>query len=157
MCKFLLNVWASLWLVIVDLRIKAHSYSDNVFQGKGYINAAIFWDIRGPYVNRVAGPILATCYTLVSCSAGFRPWRQRWYVLPKLRFTYGTRRHIPEDGNIHNYRCENLKSYKLKLNSIAWVRERTIPTERLPIVGKVSANFWGLRVPRGQRDGSLEP
>jgi hypothetical protein len=20
-------------------------------------------------------------------------------------------RHIPEDGNIHNYRCENLKSY----------------------------------------------
>jgi hypothetical protein len=34
-------------------------------------------------------------------------------------------------------------------NSVAWVRERTIPTERLPIVG--------MRQPRGQRDGSLRP
>jgi hypothetical protein len=23
-----------------------------------------------------------------------------------------TRRHIPEDDTLHNYRCENLKSYK---------------------------------------------
>jgi hypothetical protein len=27
------------------------------------------------------------------------------------------------------------------LNSLAWVRERTIPTERPPLVGEVSANF----------------
>jgi hypothetical protein len=27
-------------------------------------------------------------------------------------------------------------------NSVAWVRERTIPTERPPIVGEVSANSW---------------
>jgi hypothetical protein len=40
---------------------------------------------------------------------------------------------------------------------MVWVRERTIPTERLPLVGKVIANFCGLRVPRGQRDGSLRP
>jgi len=31
--------------------------------------------------------------------------------------------------------------YKLKLNSVALVRERTIPTERPPPVGEVSANF----------------
>ena len=30
---------------------------------------------------------------------------------------------------------------KLKLNSVALVRERTIPTERPPPVGEVSANF----------------
>jgi hypothetical protein len=30
---------------------------------------------------------------------------------------------------------------KLKLNSVALVREETIPTERPPIVGEVSANF----------------
>jgi hypothetical protein len=30
-----------------------------------------------------------------------------------------------------------------KLNSVAWVRERTLPTERPPLVGKVSANFCG--------------
>ena len=32
-----------------------------------------------------------------------------------------------------------------KLNSVALVRERTIPTERPPTVGEVSANFCGLR------------
>ena len=32
---------------------------------------------------------------------------------------------------------------KLKLNSVALVRERTIPTERPPPVGEVIANFCG--------------
>jgi hypothetical protein len=31
----------------------------------------------------------------------------------------------------------------LKLNSVAWVRERTILTERPPLVGEVSANYLG--------------
>jgi hypothetical protein len=30
-----------------------------------------------------------------------------------------------------------------KLNSVVWVRERTIPTERPPLVGEVSASFCG--------------
>ena len=34
-------------------------------------------------------------------------------------------------------------SSKTKLNSVALVRERTIPTERPPPVGEVSANFCG--------------
>jgi hypothetical protein len=34
---------------------------------------------------------------------------------------------------------------KLKLSSMALVRERTIPTKRSPPVGEVSANFCGLR------------
>jgi hypothetical protein len=38
-----------------------------------------------------------------------------------------------------------------KLNSMVWVRERTIPTERPPLVGEVISNFCGQRVPRGQR------
>jgi hypothetical protein len=38
-----------------------------------------------------------------------------------------------------------------------WVRERTIPTEWPPLVGEVITNFYGYRVPRGQRDGSLLP
>jgi hypothetical protein len=40
-----------------------------------------------------------------------------------------------------------------KLNSVTLVRERTIPTERPPLVGEVIANFCGQRVSRGQRDG----
>jgi hypothetical protein len=44
-----------------------------------------------------------------------------------------------------------------KKYSVAWVLELTVPTERPPLVGEVCANFCGLRVPRGQRDGSLRP
>jgi hypothetical protein len=44
-----------------------------------------------------------------------------------------------------------------KKNTMVWVRERTTPTERPPLVGEVIANFCGLRVPRGQRNGSLWP
>jgi hypothetical protein len=40
-----------------------------------------------------------------------------------------------------------------KLNSVAFVRERTIPTERPPLIGEVSVNFCGQRVSRGQRNG----
>jgi hypothetical protein len=36
---------------------------------------------------------------------------------------------------------QQMHLYKLKLNSVALVRERTIPTERPPPVGEVSANF----------------
>jgi hypothetical protein len=38
---------------------------------------------------------------------------------------------------------------------VAWVHERTIPTERPPLVGEVSTKFCRERVPSGQRDGSL--
>jgi hypothetical protein len=34
------------------------------------------------------------------------------------------------------------RTKKTKLNSMVWVRERTIPTERPPLVGEVIANFW---------------
>jgi hypothetical protein len=42
-------------------------------------------------------------------------------------------------------------------NSVALVRKRTIPTERPPHVGEVSANFCVYRVSRGQRNGSPRP
>jgi hypothetical protein len=48
--------------------------------------------------------------------------------------------------------CANGQAKKKK-NSVALVRERTIPTEWPPLVGEVSANFWGYRVSRGQRNG----
>jgi hypothetical protein len=42
-------------------------------------------------------------------------------------------------------------------NSVTLVRKRTIPTERPPLVGQVSANICGNRVSRGQRNGSPRP
>jgi hypothetical protein len=41
-----------------------------------------------------------------------------------------------------------------KLNSVALVSKRTLPTERPPLVDEVSANFCGQRVPRDQCNGS---
>jgi hypothetical protein len=38
---------------------------------------------------------------------------------------------------------EWIRPTKTKLNSMALVHERTIPTERPPPVGEVSANFCG--------------
>jgi hypothetical protein len=51
---------------------------------------------------------------------------------------------------IHHQHCT------VSLNSAAWVRERTIPTKRPPLV-EVSTNFCRWRVPLGQRDRSLWP
>jgi hypothetical protein len=44
-----------------------------------------------------------------------------------------------------------------KLNSVAVVRKRTVPTERPPLVGEVSANLCGQRVLRGQRNEFPSP
>jgi hypothetical protein len=42
-----------------------------------------------------------------------------------------------------SFACTHQALYqtKLKLNSVAWVREWTVPTERPPLVGEISANF----------------
>jgi hypothetical protein len=42
-------------------------------------------------------------------------------------------------------------------NSVTLVCERTIPTELLPLVGEVGANFCGYRMSRDQRDGPVRP
>jgi hypothetical protein len=49
------------------------------------------------------------------------------------------------------------RGWTKELNSVVWVRERTIPVERSPLVVQVSANFCAYRVSRGQRDESLRP
>jgi hypothetical protein len=49
---------------------------------------------------------------------------------------------IPEDGFLHSHCRNNLKSYK-KQTPCLLVRKRAIPTDRPPLLGKVSANFYG--------------
>jgi hypothetical protein len=62
----------------------------------------------------------------------------------------------PYQVTSHQTKCFNRYNH-LKLNSGAWVCERTILTERPPLVNEFSANLCGYRVPRCQRDGSLRP
>jgi hypothetical protein len=52
---------------------------------------------------------------------------------------------------------ENKFHTHAKRISVTWVHERTIPTERPPLVGEVSANVWCWRVSGGQRDWSPLP
>jgi hypothetical protein len=61
-----------------------------------------------------------------------------------VQIRYGTLKFIEPNSDMltPNLGTRVLISYLyLKLNSVALVRERTIPTERLPLVGEVSANF----------------
>jgi hypothetical protein len=44
--------------------------------------------------------------------------------------------------SLHTF-VHNLLNVLVQKNSMVWVRERTVPTERLPLVGKVIANFCG--------------
>jgi hypothetical protein len=39
----------------------------------------------------------------------------------------------------------NFWHWNLTINSVAWVRKRTVPTERQPLVGEVSSNFFADR------------
>jgi hypothetical protein len=48
------------------------------------------------------------------------------------------RRSCPGHGNGSSMLLEDKKK-----NSMVWVRERTVPTERQPLVGEVIANFCG--------------
>jgi hypothetical protein len=42
--------------------------------------------------------------------------------------------------------CNEMETININKNSVALVRERTIPTERLPLVGEVSSNFCGSHI-----------
>jgi hypothetical protein len=51
--------------------------------------------------------------------------------------------------------CDPRLSQNKKTNSVAWVRKRTIPSGRLPLVGEVSANFSG-QIPTAVNLGFLD-
>jgi hypothetical protein len=47
------------------------------------------------------------------------------------------------DGTCEYYKPLKPVKKKKQTNSMVWVRERTRPTERPPLVGEAIANFWG--------------
>jgi hypothetical protein len=84
------------------------------------------------------------------------PWNEQEHKLAVLTYISNKRRikmWLPNDNGSRTA----LKSIRetINLNSMLWVRERTIPTERPPLVGEVIANFCGYNVLSGQRDVSL--
>jgi hypothetical protein len=62
---------------------------------------------------RVLSALLATCFTLVSCSASSSALKMEAICSFEsyVDFHRTTRRCIPEDRTLLNHRCENIKSY----------------------------------------------
>jgi hypothetical protein len=56
----------------------------------------------------------SACHLLVSCPAYFSTLKMEVICSSEtsVDFQRTTRRYIPEDSTLHNYRCENLKFYK---------------------------------------------
>jgi hypothetical protein len=110
---------------------------------------------------------LVTCYTLVSCSTDFLPWRWRWYFPPNCPLIYGPQGAISQKIAafivnflfINKLICKAISIYQQGgTKQTPWpYRERTIPTERKQLVGEVCANVCWWRVSRGQRNGSPRP
>jgi hypothetical protein len=79
---------------------------------------SVFWYYNT--VQSVGGQptfaLVATCFTLVSCLAYSSTLKVEATCSfeTSVDFQKTTRPYIPEDGTIHNQRCENLKSYKNK-------------------------------------------
>jgi hypothetical protein len=84
--------------------------------------------------------------SLATCSLQTFNILEKLYLKTNVRH-YKTRRVILPKGKPNS--ATNIIAYhkatklNLKLNSVAWVRERIVPTERPPLVGKVSAYFCG--------------
>jgi hypothetical protein len=72
-------------------------------------------------------------YVAVACRCGDKLVFQTDNSSKKLQTGIANERWVPINRGI----------IKPKLNSVAVVRKRTIPTERSPLVGEVSANLWG--------------
>jgi hypothetical protein len=74
-------------------------------------------------------------------------------VMAKLRAT-----NIPQFHQAMRDTCCRIRTGPLpfiKKNSVALVRERTILSERPPLIGEIRLNFCGYRVSRSQCGGSL--
>jgi hypothetical protein len=61
-----------------------------------------------------------------------------WPIQPALQLQLQLKAAV---SKVHGNEAEGIYVHKLKLNYVALVRERTIPNDRLPLVGEVSANF----------------
>jgi hypothetical protein len=69
----------------------------------------------------------------------------REVIIPTLCYKNDTTKHTLCGKNVRIFNVEPKLNYT-KLNSVALVRERTIPTERPPPVDEVCANFLMLNL-----------
>jgi hypothetical protein len=97
-----------------------------------------------PPKREVATGLQSPCRFLrLCCSIQFQVWQNSW-----LRRGY----QFPWCAIKSRKAFRSLRAFEMEpdfKNSVALVSERTIPTERQPLVGEANANFCGYRVSRG--------
>jgi hypothetical protein len=121
-----------------------------IFYGTFVNLDVVFWDIAScsPYVKRRFGGTYHLNFqgrNSAEKEASVQSAKHWFFVLSSFN--------PEEEGDKYVRNVGSLMDYTTLTNSVAWVREQTISTERPPLVSEVSANFCGERVPRGQRDG----
>jgi hypothetical protein len=133
--------WASLW-VIATARAHNKWKHASFVPLEGSKNCCC----QNVFINRNAFNSSRAFYYYDLCSI---------WTLP-MKLTYSVISNIVPPSFLFVFSFCYFLSFLLSLkNPVAWVRERTIPTELPPLVGEVSTNFCGERLPRGQRDESL--
>ena len=102
------------------------------------------WGSRGNLAHISAYGVCAVCYCL-----WFFQWANSYRTgssgicVSRQKCEFGTDSHVWRCSRGSLIGNRSLKQTNKQTNSVALVRERTIPTERPPPVGDVSANFCG--------------
>jgi hypothetical protein len=96
---------------------------------------------RSNCINTSSG-IISLCKWLLGMPAKRVPSWQAYQAVTQTNHTRWCINTIRSPDDEHSM-LETCREMKLINNSVAYVRERTIPTERPPLVGEVSANFCG--------------
>jgi hypothetical protein len=89
--------------------------------------------VRSLGTHSIAIPHSKTCFCVL-CAYNFKRLHYLSGNMVRLAFDLSVCHSSHDIISVSTYVC-------LKLNSVSCVRERTIPAERPPLVGEVSANF----------------
>jgi hypothetical protein len=139
-----------------------------------YIGSYLHYAISSQHVtfrNGGAYPVLTCCLSEGKCiirthRASSLKRDYLWLPLEKYRVRVSAEQLTLRIESFQQFSQANttLASLHIATNSVALVRERTMPTERPPLVGEVSANFWEYsgvawsvrRIPYGRNLGFLD-
>jgi hypothetical protein len=97
------------------------------------------------FLSNIHRPVFIWSITIVSTSWGKNVliWAQLTELVHISGQEHQPKHTICKATTIQTISESYITMKKRKLNSMVWVRERTIPTKRPPLVGEVIANFCG--------------
>jgi hypothetical protein len=107
-------MWCILYVVIFWNVAQCSHFVSRRFEGLYYFHLQ-YRDTAVQETNVLQKLCLSTFCMLVSCSAEFRPWRGRWYVPPKRRFSQNMTSFITTALITSNLTCFIISKSKTKI------------------------------------------